>query len=87
MKKLEAIVPHNCVHSLVEQLHELNIKSVSISNVNVVDEHSSHTMIYRGCVYKEDSASRAKIEFYVADENAARAEEVIEYVLEAQTVG
>jgi len=77
MKKIEATIPVLNAHNIIDQLRQLEIESLATSDVTVIDKNSSHEMIYRGCVYKQEFSHRVKVEVSVSDKDAARAESLL----------
>ncbi len=77
MKKIEATIPALNAHDIIDQLRHLEIESLATSDVTVIDKNSSHEMVYRGSVYKQEFSHCVKVEVSVSDKDASRAESLL----------
>jgi nitrogen regulatory protein PII len=81
MKTIAGIIPAMKANAVIDELRSLQIENLITSNVSVPDKEHGHEMIYRGCVYREDSSSKVKVEVNVSDRDAERAESLLTHAV------
>ena len=77
MKKVEAIIKPFKLEDVKEELSELGIEGMTVSEVKGFGRQKGHTEIYRGSEYTVDFLPKVKVEVVVADEMARKAVETI----------
>lgn len=78
MKKIEAIVKPFKIDDIIENLAEIGIEGVTISEVKGFGRQKGRTEIYKGAEYVVDFLPKMKLEIVVADYAVDRAVETIQ---------
>lgn len=78
MKLIIAFVKPFKVDDVKEALKAAGVAGLSVSEVRGFGRQSGQTEVYRGAEYAIEFVPKARLEVLVADEDAARAVEVIE---------
>lgn len=78
MKKIEAIIKPFKLDEIKDNLNEIGIQGMTITEVKGFGRQKGHTELYRGAEYVVDFIPKIKIEIIVPDNIADRAIEVIE---------
>ena len=68
MKKIEAIIRPHLLDAVKNALHEIDVKGMTVSEVQGYGRQSGHTETYRGAEYQIDFIPKVKIEVLVPDE-------------------
>ena len=67
MKKVEAIIKPFKLDEVKEQLNEIGIKGITVSEVKGFGRQKGHTELYRGAEYVVDFLPKIKLEIIVSD--------------------
>ena len=78
MKKVEAIIKPFKLDDVRDQLFEIGIRGLTVSEVKGFGRQKGHTELYRGAEYVVDFLPKVKIEVVVDDEQV---EEVITAII------
>lgn len=84
MKKIEAIIQPFKLEEVKEALKGIGIDGMTVSEVRGHGRQKGHREIYRGMEYQVDLLPKLRLELVVP---AARAEEVIEALLQSARTG
>jgi nitrogen regulatory protein P-II 1 len=68
MKKIEAIIRPHLLDAVKNALREIDVKGMTVSEVQGYGRQSGHTETYRGAEYQIDFIPKVKIEVLVPDE-------------------
>lgn len=68
MKKIEAIIRPHLLDAVKNALREIDVKGMTVSEVQGYGRQSGHTETYRGAEYQIDFIPKVKIEVIVPDE-------------------
>jgi nitrogen regulatory protein P-II 1 len=68
MKKVEAIIRPHLLESVKESLREIDVKGMTISEVQGYGRQRGHTETYRGAEYQIDFVPKLKIEIVIPDD-------------------
>ena len=68
MKKIEAIIRPHLLDAVKNALREIDVKGMTVSEVQGYGRQSGHTETYRGAEYQIDFIPKLKIEVIIADE-------------------
>lgn len=79
MKKIEAIIKPFKLDDVKENLSELGVKGMSITEIRGFGRQKGHTEIYRGAEYVVDFIPKVKLELVINDEQV---EEIIQSICE-----
>ncbi|GHE79753.1 nitrogen regulatory protein P-II [Thalassotalea profundi] len=77
MKKIEAIIKPFKLDDVRENLGEIGVNGMTVSEVKGFGRQKGHTELYRGAEYMVDFLPKAKIEIVVADEDVERCVDAI----------
>ena len=67
MKKIEAIIKPFKLDEVKDQLNEIGVKGITVSEVKGFGRQKGHTELYRGAEYVVDFLPKVKIEVVVSD--------------------
>ncbi len=67
MKKVEAIIKPFKLDEVKDQLNEIGIKGITVSEVKGFGRQKGHTELYRGAEYVVDFLPKIKLEIIVSD--------------------
>ena len=84
MKKIEAIIKPFKLDDVKEQLNEIGIQGMTISEVKGYGRQKGHKEIYRGAEYVVDFVPKIKIEIIVDKD---RTDEVVNTICNAANTG
>ena len=84
MKKVEAIIKPFKLDEVKDELGQLGIQGMTVSEVKDFGRQRGHTELYRGAEYVVDFLPKAKIEVAVSDDMVERA---VEAVVDAAKTG
>ena len=82
MKKIEAIIKPFKLDEVKDQLNEIGVMGLTVSEVKGYGRQKGHTELYRGAEYAVDFLPKIKIELIVSDDIA---NDVIETIKKAHT--
>ena len=77
MKKIEAIIKPFKLDEVKDQLNELGVMGLTVSEVKGYGRQKGHTELYRGAEYAVDFLPKIKIELIVSDDIASDVIETI----------
>lgn len=72
MKKIEAIIKPFKLDDVREQLSDIGITGMTVTEVKGFGRQKGHTEIYRGAEYMIDFLPKVKIEIVISDEELER---------------
>jgi nitrogen regulatory protein P-II 1 len=84
MKKIEAIIKPFKLDDVRDQLFDIGIRGLTVTEVKGFGRQKGHTELYRGAEYVVDFLPKVKIEVVVEDE---RVEEVVQAIVAAARTG
>ncbi|PYK86904.1 MAG: P-II family nitrogen regulator [Verrucomicrobia bacterium] len=84
MKKIEAIVKPFKTEAVKEELAEVGVEGMTLSEVKGFGRQKGHSEIYRGSEYTVDFLPKVKFEIVVPDDRAQR---VVEAILRSARTG
>lgn len=84
MKKIEAIIKPFKLDDVRDQLFDIGIRGLTVTEVKGFGRQKGHTELYRGAEYVVDFLPKVKVEVVV---EAARVEEVVEAIVAAARTG
>ena len=84
MKKVEAIIKPFKLDEVKDQLIEIGVKGITVSEVKGFGRQKGHTELYRGAEYIVDFLPKIKMEIIIAD---ALVDSVIETIMKAAQTG
>ena len=84
MKKIEAIIKPFKLDDVRDQLFDIGIRGLTVSEVKGFGRQKGHTELYRGAEYVVDFLPKVKVEVVV---EASRVEEVVQAILSAARTG
>ena len=68
MKKVEAIIKPFKLDEVKDQLNEIGVKGITVSEVKGFGRQKGHAELYRGAEYIVDFLPKIKLEIIVSDE-------------------
>ena len=68
MKKVEAIIKPFKLDEVKDQLNEIGVKGITVSEVKGFGRQKGHTELYRGAEYIVDFLPKIKLEIITSDE-------------------
>ena len=87
MKKIEAIIKPFKLDEIKEELQEIGIQGLTVTEAKGYGRQKGHTELYRGAEYVIDFLPKVKIEVVVSDDMAARVVETIRSVAHTGRIG
>jgi nitrogen regulatory protein P-II 1 len=84
MKKIEAIIKPFKLDDVKEQLSDLGLQGMTVTELKGFGRQKGHTEVYRGAEYVVDFLPKIKVEVAVEDD---RVEEVLESICSAARTG
>jgi len=84
MKKIEAIIKPFKLDDVKEQLSDLGMQGMTVTELKGFGRQKGHTEVYRGAEYVVDFLPKIKIEVAVEDD---RVDEVLETICNAARTG
>src|SRR5688500_9293165 len=73
MKKIEAIIKPFKLEEVNDELYEMGVEGMTVTEVKGFGRQKGHTEIYRGSEYTVDFLPKVKLEIVLADDLAERA--------------
>jgi len=68
MKKVEAIIKPFKLDEVKDQLNEIGVKGITVSEVKGFGRQKGHAELYRGAEYIVDFLPKIKLEIIISDE-------------------
>ena len=87
MKKVEAVIKPFKLDEVKENLSEIGVHGLTVTEVKGFGRQKGHTELYRGAEYIVDFLPKVKIEIVVADEMVGAIVEVIERSARSGRIG
>ena len=87
MKKIEAVIKPFKLDEVKENLSEIGIQGLTVTEVKGFGRQKGHTELYRGAEYIVDFLPKVKIEVVTTDELAWKVVEVIEQSARSGKIG
>jgi nitrogen regulatory protein P-II 1 len=84
MKKIEAIIKPFKLDDVKDQLTDIGVKGMTVTELRGFGRQKGHTEIYRGAEYVVDFLPKIKVELVVGDD---RVEEVVQAICQAARTG
>ncbi|HAX45236.1 MAG TPA: P-II family nitrogen regulator [Nitrospina sp.] len=84
MKKVEAIIKPFKLDEVKDQLNEIGVKGITVSEVKGFGRQKGHTELYRGAEYIVDFLPKIKMEVVISD---ALVDNVIDTIMKAAQTG
>ena len=84
MKKVEAIIKPFKLDEVKEQLNEIGVKGITVTEVKGFGRQKGHTELYRGAEYVVDFLPKIKMEIVISD---ALINDVINTLMKAAQTG
>ncbi len=84
MKKVEAIIKPFKLDEVKDQLNEIGVKGITVSEVKGFGRQKGHTELYRGAEYIVDFLPKIKMEVIISD---ALVDNVIDTIMKAAQTG
>ena len=84
MKKVEAIIKPFKLDEVKEQLNEIGVKGITVTEVKGFGRQKGHTELYRGAEYVVDFLPKIKMEIVISD---ALVNDVINTLMKAAQTG
>jgi len=87
MKKVEAIIKPFKLDEVKENLSEIGVHGLTVTEVKGFGRQKGHTELYRGAEYIVDFLPKVKIEVVTADDLVGKVVEVIEQSARSGKIG
>ncbi|TDJ49899.1 MAG: P-II family nitrogen regulator [Nitrospina sp.] len=84
MKKVEAIIKPFKLDEVKDQLNEIGIKGITVTEVKGFGRQKGHTELYRGAEYVVDFLPKIKLEIIISDDQL---EDVINAIMKSAQTG
>ena len=84
MKKVEAIIKPFKLDEVQEQLNEIGVKGITVTEVKGFGRQKGHTELYRGAEYIVDFLPKTKMEVVISD---GLVDDVINTIMKAAQTG
>ena len=84
MIKIEAVIKPFKLDDVKDQLNEIGIKGLTVTDVRGFGRQKGHTELYRGTEYQVDFVSKVKLEIIVSQEME---DKVVETIIKAAQTG
>lgn len=84
MKKVEAIIKPFKLDEVKDQLNEIGVKGITVSEVKGFGRQKGHTELYRGAEYIVDFLPKIKMEVIISD---ALVDNVIDTIMKSAQTG
>ncbi len=84
MKKVEAVIKPFKLDEVKDQLNEIGIKGITVTEVKGFGRQKGHTELYRGAEYVVDFLPKIKLEIIVVDDQL---EDVINAIIKSAQTG
>jgi nitrogen regulatory protein P-II 1 len=87
MKKVEAIIKPFKLDEVKENLNEIGIQGITVTEVKGFGRQKGHTELYRGAEYVVDFLPKIKMEIVVKDDMVQKVVETIEETAKTGRIG
>ena len=87
MKKIEAIIKPFKLDEVKDQLNEIGVKGITVSEVKGFGRQKGHTELYRGAEYVVDFLPKVKIEVVVSDNLVSAVVDAISQTAQTGRIG
>ena len=87
MKKIEAIIKPYKLDEVKQELSEIDLNGMTVTEVKGYGRQKGHTELYRGAEYNIDFLPKVKIEIVLADEKLEDAIRIIQKVANTGKIG
>ncbi len=87
MKKVEAIIKPFKLDEVKENLNEIGIQGITVTEVKGFGRQKGHTELYRGAEYVVDFLPKIKMEVVVKDDMVQKVVETIEETAKTGRIG
>ncbi len=87
MKKIEAIIKPFKLDEVKEALQDIGLQGITVTEAKGFGRQKGHTELYRGAEYVIDFLPKVKLEIVIADDQVARAIEVIQTAARTGRIG
>ena len=87
MKKVEAIIKPFKLDEVKENLNEIGIQGITVTEVKGFGRQKGHTELYRGAEYVVDFLPKIKVEVVVKDDMVQKVVETIEDTAKTGRIG
>ncbi len=84
MKKVEAVIKPFKLDEVKDQLNEIGIKGITVTEVKGFGRQKGHTELYRGAEYVVDFLPKIKLEIIISDDQL---EDVINAIMKSAQTG
>ena len=84
MKKVEAVIKPFKLDEVKDQLNEIGIKGITVTEVKGFGRQKGHTELYRGAEYVVDFLPKIKLEIIIGDDQL---EDVINAIMKSAQTG
>ena len=87
MRKIEAVIKPFKLDEVKENLHEIGIQGITVTEARGFGRQKGHAELYRGAEYVVDFLPKVKIEVVVVDEMVDQAVEAIQQAAHTGRIG
>ena len=87
MKKIEAIIKPYKLDEIKQELSEIDLNGMTVTEVKGYGRQKGHTELYRGAEYNIDFLPKVKIEIVLTDEKLEDAIRIIQKVANTGKIG
>ena len=87
MKKIEAIIKPYKLDEIKQELSEIDLNGMTVTEVKGYGRQKGHTELYRGAEYNIDFLPKVKIEIVLTDEKLDDAIRIIQKVANTGKIG
>ena len=87
MKKVEAVIKHFKLDEVKEELHEVGIQGITVTEAKGFGRQKGHTELYRGAEYVVDFLPKVKLEVVLGEEMLPKALEAIQKAAKTGRIG
>tara|TARA_X000000950_G_scaffold285156_1_gene390251 strand:+ start:112 stop:450 length:339 start_codon:yes stop_codon:yes gene_type:complete len=87
MKKIEAIIKPYKLDEVKQELSEIDLNGMTVTEVKGYGRQKGHTELYRGAEYNIDFLPKVKIEIVLTDEKLEDAIRIIQKVANTGKIG
>ena len=84
MKKVEAVIKPFKLDEVKDELNEIGIKGITVTEVKGFGRQKGHTELYRGAEYVVDFLPKIKLEIIIADDQL---DDVINAIMKSAQTG
>ncbi len=87
MKKIETIIRPKSLHKLKENLSEIGIKGMTVTEIRGFGRQKGHVEIFRGAEYKIEFLPKIKLELVIKDSDVESVVDTIIKVCQTGSIG